>query len=82
MTRANTLFRHNRRMEQTVTRATVELLEWLSLRPRSYGETIEAWSSWCPRHSTWEDALADGFVRVERREVVVTRRGRDLLRAA
>jgi hypothetical protein len=69
-------------MEQAVTRATVELLEWLSARRRSYGETIEAWSSWCPRHSTWEDALADGLVRVERREVVVTPRGRELLAAA
>jgi hypothetical protein len=45
---------------------TVELLAWLATRPRSYGETLEAWRTSCPRLSVWEDALADGLVEVRR----------------
>ncbi len=32
---------------------------------RSYGETMEAWRSTCPRMSIWEDAVRDGLVRIE-----------------
>jgi hypothetical protein len=46
--------------------STVELLSWLSARRRTYDETMEAWRSHCPRLTVWEDALADGLVRVER----------------
>lgn len=58
-------------VERTVTERvlpaqTRELLDWLSVRPRSYVETIEAWRSSCPRLTTWEDALHDGLVRVVR----------------
>jgi hypothetical protein len=45
---------------------TVELLDWISREPRSYPEAIEVWQTHCPRHSVWEDALADGLVRVVR----------------
>jgi hypothetical protein len=61
---------------------TLQLLEWVAAGGRSYGETMEAWSSWCPRHSVWEDALGDGLVRVIRREVVLTPRGREALAGA
>jgi hypothetical protein len=61
---------------------TLQLLEWVAAGGRSYGETMDAWSSWCPRHSVWEDALAEGLVRVARREVTLTARGRELLAAA
>jgi hypothetical protein len=61
---------------------TLELLRWVAARPRSYAETIDVWSSWCPRHSIWEDAVLDGLVRVVRREVVLTTLGHDALRAA
>ena len=61
---------------------TLELLRWLSAGARSYGETIDAWSSWCPRHAVWEDALAEGLVRVVRREVVLTPVGRATLEQA
>ena len=44
---------------------TLELLDWVSTRPRTYSETMEAWRSSCPRLTIWEDALADGLVRVE-----------------
>ena len=43
---------------------TLELLAWISERPRTYAETMEAWRTTCPRHSVWEDALVDGLVEV------------------
>jgi len=43
----------------------LELLEWISDRPRSYAETMEAWRSTCPRLTTWEDAVIRGLVQVE-----------------
>ena len=45
---------------------TRELLEWISRGRRSYPEAIEVWQTHCPRHSVWEDALANGLVRVVR----------------
>jgi hypothetical protein len=54
---------------------TVQLLEWLAERPRTYAETMEAWRSHCPRLTIWEDALADGLVRVERSRVLLTATG-------
>jgi hypothetical protein len=44
--------------------------------PRSYGETLEAWKTSCPRLTIWEDAIAEGLVRVERGAVVFTSAGR------
>jgi hypothetical protein len=62
---------------------TRELLAWISARPRSYDETIEAWKTSCPRLSVWDDALIDGLVQVVRDEtgsrVTLTSRGRDVL---
>ena len=43
----------------------LQFLEWVSARPRSYPETIDAWRSTCPRLTTWEDALIVGLVQVE-----------------
>ena len=43
---------------------TLELLAWISERPRTYAETMEAWRTTCPRHSVWEDAWTDGLVEV------------------
>jgi hypothetical protein len=45
---------------------TRELLAWVSDRPRTYDEAIEAWKTSCPRLSTWDDAVIDGLVRVVR----------------
>jgi hypothetical protein len=45
---------------------TLELLRWVSARPRTYRETIEAWRTSCPRLSTWDDAIGDGLVEVAR----------------
>jgi hypothetical protein len=52
--------------ERAVSAPTRELLDWLSVRPRSYAETIDAWRSSCPRLTIWEDALHDGLVQVVR----------------
>ena len=65
---------------------TVELLAWISARPRTYPETMDAWRSNCPRLSVWEDALIAGLVRVVRgtdgSRVTLTPRGRAALEAA
>jgi hypothetical protein len=44
--------------------ATGNLLRWIAAAPRSYGQTMEAWRSSCPRLSVWEDALLDGLVEI------------------
>ena len=43
----------------------LQLLEWISDRPRSYAETMDVWRSSCPRLTIWEDALIYGLVQVE-----------------
>ena len=48
------------------TAPTLELLSWLSTRDRTYDEAIDAWHSHCPRLTVWEDALADGLIRIRR----------------
>jgi hypothetical protein len=69
-------------MPRSVSAPTLELLAWIDRDRRSYAETMDAWRSHCPRLTIWEDALGDGLVRVIRREVVLTPRGRELLAAA
>jgi hypothetical protein len=44
---------------------TLQLMAWVSDRPRTYGEVMEAWTTTCPRTPIWEDAVSDGLVRVE-----------------
>ncbi|HEV8459625.1 MAG TPA: hypothetical protein VGQ38_02865 [Gaiellaceae bacterium] len=58
---------------------TAQLLTWLDERPRGYAETIEVWHSHCPRLLVWEDALADGLVRVRGGDVLLTDAGRAAL---
>jgi hypothetical protein len=61
-----------------------QFLGWVAERPRTYGDAMEAWRSSCPRLSVWEDAIAEGLVRVEdagdngasRSPVVLTARDR------
>jgi hypothetical protein len=61
---------------------TRELLTWVSERPRSYRDTMDAWSSHCPRLTVWEDALAAGLVQVDGRDVQVTPAGQAALSPA
>ena len=58
---------------------TLQLLAWIDECPRTYGETMEAWKTSCPRLSIWEDAIGDGLLRVERGAVRLTDAGRDAL---
>ena len=61
------------------TAPTVQLLLWLGEQSRTYAETIEVWKTSCPRLAVWEDALAEGLVRVDRGYVLPTAAGRELL---
>jgi hypothetical protein len=49
-----------------------ELLDWVDRRPRTYAEAMEAWTSNCPRHPAWDDALSDGLIQVVKGEVSLT----------
>ena len=65
----------------------LDLLEWIGPDARSYGETIEAWRTSCPRLPVWEEATARGFIKVGRQQgsetlVSVSAEGRRALRAA
>lgn len=62
-----------------VTSPTLQLLEWIAERERTYAQTMEAWKSSCPRLTVWEDAIADGLVRVRRGTVLLTAAGTELL---
>ncbi|HEY1496671.1 MAG TPA: hypothetical protein VGF49_19085 [Candidatus Solibacter sp.] len=59
---------------------TRELLLWVSARPRTYVETMEAWRSNCPRQSTWEDACIEGLVEVVDGDVRLTAAGSTAVR--
>jgi hypothetical protein len=70
----------------TVAAPTLELLEWVAARMRTYDDVREAWRSNCPRYAVWDDAVTDGLVRVATqpdsgtRAVVLTPRGQAVLR--
>lgn len=42
----------------------LELLAWVADRPRTYGETMDAWRSSCPREPAWENATDAGLIEV------------------
>ena len=63
-----------------------QLLRWIDAAPRTYGETMDAWRTSCPRLPVWEDSLADGLVCIEQQagphaeaRVVLTKDGRSRL---
>jgi hypothetical protein len=73
-------------MTDTLAPLVLDFIEWVARTPRPYADVMEAWRTSCPLLAVWEDALDSGPVR-QRRDgrdlaVVVTERGRDLLRAA
>ncbi len=43
---------------------TLQFLDYIA-DGRTYGETMEAWRSTCPRMPIWEDAVRHGLVRIE-----------------
>jgi hypothetical protein len=73
-------FLREMRQLSPVTAPAVQLLMWLEERSRTYAETMEAWKTSCPRLAVWEDALADGLIRIEHGSVLVTAAGKDVLR--
>ena len=40
----------------------LDLLQWLAVKPRPYGEVMASWRTNCPRLPVWEDALDGGLV--------------------
>jgi hypothetical protein len=40
----------------------LDLLEWLSIRDRTYEEVMDTWRTSCPRLPVWEDANDRGLV--------------------
>ena len=72
-------------MSESVNLLMLEFLSWVSSRRRTYNEAMEAWQSHCPRQTIWEDAMIDGYIQVNRQEMIgdpevtLTTRGRALL---
>lgn len=54
---------------ETVENLILDLLEWLTLRDRTYAEAIDAWRTSCPRLPIWEEATDRGFLFTEARGV-------------
>jgi len=68
----------------------LQFLAWVADRPRGYAETMAAWRTSCPRLQIWEDATAEGLVRLEpgpgaaqgETRVALTEAGRTVLATA
>ena len=64
---------------------TLQFLDYIA-DGRTYGETMEAWRSTCPRMPIWEDAVRQGLVRIDdggamySSRIVLTARGTARLR--
>ena len=52
-------------MSESVNLLMLEFLDWISTRPRTYAETMDAWQSHCPRQTIWEDAIIDGLIQLK-----------------
>jgi hypothetical protein len=49
-------------MADTVENLILDLLEWAERKERTYQETMDAWSTSCPKLPVWEDATERGLV--------------------
>lgn len=61
---------------------TLQFLTFIAEGGRSYGETMDAWRTSCPRMSIWEDALIEGLVRITPLAGASSAQSRVLLTAA
>jgi hypothetical protein len=61
--------------------STLELLTWVTARPRTYDDVVDAWTSNCPRYAVWDDAVTAGLVTGGRDGVALTERGTAALAA-
>lgn len=52
-------------MDDTVEALILDLLDWLTLRHRTYEEVMDAWRTSCPRLPVWEDANDRGLIAQE-----------------
>jgi hypothetical protein len=74
-------------LSDPVSLLTLQFLEWVARRQRTYDEAMEAWRSTCPRHTVWEEALMAGLIQIEATEtprqsvVTLTPGGRAVLDA-
>lgn len=74
-------------MAESTEHLLLEFLTWVTDRPRTYEEAMEAWQSHCPRQTIWEDAITDGLVKIEGTpqpqgsQILLTELGETLLRA-
>ncbi len=72
-------------MAEEMSLLMLEFLTWVSNRPRTYEEAMEAWRSTCPRQTIWEDAIIEGLIEVggglTPSKVTLTRLGKELLDA-
>jgi len=66
-------------MSDTVESLILDLLEWVERKERTYGDTMDAWRTSCPKLPVWEDANDRGLVVTEGDFVRVTPAGRELL---
>ncbi len=68
-------------MDQAVYPLLCEFLAWISDRPRTDAEAMEAWRTSCPRQSVWEDALSADLIQFEGEDqrVTLSARGRAAL---
>ncbi|MFZ5782118.1 MAG: hypothetical protein ACOY4R_18135 [Pseudomonadota bacterium] len=74
-------------MPAETTLIMIQFLQWVADRPRSHRDVMEAWRSSCPRFPVWEDARAEGLVRLRggergERRVELTTAGHAALRRA
>jgi hypothetical protein len=58
-----------------ITASTLELLTWVTDRPRTYEDVVEAWRSNCPRLAVWDDAVTARLVVAGPDGVALTERG-------
>jgi hypothetical protein len=56
-----------------------QFLRWVTKRPRTYADVMDAWRTSCPRQSVWEDAQVDGLIQMHGEEILLAAHGRDLL---
>ena len=49
-------------VQDSVEALVLDLLEWISVRPRPYLEVIEIWRTSCPRLPVWEEANGRGYI--------------------
>ena len=71
-------------MTEPANALTLQLLEWISDRPRNYAEVLDAWRTSCPRLTILEDASIAGLIDCESRNgraVSLTPKGKALLQA-